>query len=134
MELKSTPLYVSKIDTAKAFCVSPKTVERWIEHGCPHYTPEASEIRKSIHLNLEDVRTWLTPQQKGNTSTFEKYVDRKKMQKHFKVSDLTIARWLIEGCPCIRVREDGSVSPRFRISEIETWLDLQEASRVLTMS
>jgi phage terminase Nu1 subunit (DNA packaging protein) len=65
MTLLNTPLYVDKKETAKAFSISLRTVERWIEHGCPHRKLGTSGIGKCTRLNLEKVDTWLTAQQKG---------------------------------------------------------------------
>jgi phage terminase Nu1 subunit (DNA packaging protein) len=56
---------------------------------------------------------------------FEEYVGRKELQKHFKVSARTVARWMLEECPCIRIGTGGRGDPRFRISKVESWLDIR---------
>lgn len=41
----------------------------------------------------------------------EGYVNRVELQKYFGVSTRTIARWLVEGCPCIRIGSQGRGDP-----------------------
>lgn len=53
----------------------------------------------------------------------EGYVNRVGLQKHFGVSTRTIARWLFEDCPCIRIGSHGKGDPRFKISRVEAWLE-----------
>ena len=56
---------------------------------------------------------------------FEGYVKNKELRKYFNVSARTVARWLRENCPCIRIGAGGEGDPRFRISEVEAWLNVR---------
>ena len=53
----------------------------------------------------------------------ERYVKRAELQKYFGVSTRTIARWLLENCPCVRIGSQGEGDPRFKISRVEAWLE-----------
>ena len=54
---------------------------------------------------------------------FENYVTRKYIKKVFGVSERTIVRWLANDCPCIRIGRNGTGDPRFRISDVDAWLE-----------
>lgn len=54
--------------------------------------------------------------------TFEKYVSRREICEIFRISERQIARWLKEGCPCVRIGAGGRGDPRFRVSRVEEWL------------
>lgn len=56
---------------------------------------------------------------------FEAYITRAGLQKCFGVSTRTVARWIRNGCPCIRTGPNGRGDPRFRFSKVEAWLDAQ---------
>lgn len=56
---------------------------------------------------------------------FENYVTRKYLKKVFGVSERTIVRWLANGCPCIRIGRNGTGDPRFRISDVENWIEIK---------
>lgn len=53
----------------------------------------------------------------------ENYVRRVELAKFFTVSQRTISRWLCEGCPCLRIGARGRGDARFRLSEVEEWLN-----------
>lgn len=54
---------------------------------------------------------------------FEPYVNRAELQEIFGVSPRTVARWISEGCPCVRIGSGGRGDPRFRVSKIDAWLE-----------
>lgn len=55
----------------------------------------------------------------------ESYINRAGLQKRFGVSARTVARWISNGCPCIRIGQNGRGDPRFRFSKVESWLEAQ---------
>ncbi|MGN0861083.1 MAG: helix-turn-helix transcriptional regulator [Candidatus Spyradosoma sp.] len=58
----------------------------------------------------------------NDTLKFETYITRKEICAAFGISERQIARWLKEGCPCVRIGAGGRGDPRFRVSAVEAWL------------
>ncbi|MGN0834685.1 MAG: helix-turn-helix transcriptional regulator [Candidatus Spyradosoma sp.] len=56
------------------------------------------------------------------TKIQENYVTRREICEAFRISERQIARWLKEGCPCVRIGAGGKGDPRFRVAQVEAWL------------
>lgn len=57
---------MSKNELAEQFCVSVRTVERWMKHGCPYRKIGASGLGgKAVRFRLEEVDAWLYSQEGG---------------------------------------------------------------------
>lgn len=51
--------------------------------------------------------------------TFEAWLTRTELARLYGVSERTVARWIVEGCPS---QTWGARFRRFRLSEVERWL------------
>ena len=49
--------------------------------------------------------------------------NKKDLAAYFNVSVSTIEKWMREGCSVIRLSPG---LPRFRVEQVETWLDAQQ--------
>ena len=66
MKLEITaPTYVSKLDVARVFSVSVRTVERWMEHGCPYHRFGVAGVEGMPRFKIAAVEEWLVAQRKG---------------------------------------------------------------------
>ena len=61
----TAPTYVSKSEVAKAFSVSIRTVERWMEHGCPYHRFGVAGVEGMPRFKIVAVEEWLVAQRKG---------------------------------------------------------------------
>lgn len=59
--------------------------------------------------------------------TLEKYVPRSVVCDYFSISERQLYRWQNEGCPCIRIGGGGKGAPRFRLVDVEKWLETRAA-------
>jgi phage terminase Nu1 subunit (DNA packaging protein) len=48
----------------------------------------------------------------------ESFVGKDHVAEHFDVSTRTVERWVVNGCPLLRL---NGGSPRFRLREVEAW-------------
>ena len=61
----SAPTYVSKSEVAKTFSVSIRTVERWMQRGCPHHRFGVAGVDCLLRFKIDAVEEWLIAQRKG---------------------------------------------------------------------
>lgn len=59
----------------------------------------------------------------NNTIQNEKFITKSELCEFFTVSERTVFRWLREGCPCVRIGTGGKGDARFRVSNVEAWLN-----------
>lgn len=59
----------------------------------------------------------------NNTIQNEKFITKSELCEFFSVSERTVFRWLREGCPCVRIGARGKGDARFRVSNVEVWLN-----------
>lgn len=67
-----------------------------------------------------------TKNTKSMTNNIEPYKNKQQIAEHFGVSTRTVDRWILSGCPVLRLGGSGlGRTPRFRLSDVSAWIDTQ---------